>query len=162
MTGPGEASAGRAADGVPVRRVVTGFDEHGRSTTIIDGPVQALSGYPAYPGASGAPVWFTSFPDDVRATADVAAGRVGERPGPGGTRFYVVRIDPGVEIPFHATPTVDYHCVVQGEITCLLEEGEVTVRAGELLVQRATPHGWVNRGTEPFVSVAVMVDAGVS
>ncbi len=157
-----EKTGNAAGSGSSVRRVVTGFDEQGRSTTIIDGPVQSPSGYPAYPGTSSAPVWFTAFPDDVRGSADAAAGRAGERPGPGGTRFYVVRIEPGVEIPFHATPTVDYHCVVQGEITCLLEDGEVTVRAGELLVQRATPHGWVNRGSEPFVSVAVMVDAGVS
>jgi quercetin dioxygenase-like cupin family protein len=51
--------------------------------------------------------------------------------------------------------------VLEGEVTCLLEEGEVTVRAGDVLVQRATPHGWINRGDVPFVSIAVMVDVGI-
>jgi uncharacterized cupin superfamily protein len=46
--------------------------------------------------------------------------------------------------------------VISGEIVCILEDGEVTVRAGDVLVQRATLHAWENRGTEPFVTIVVM------
>ena len=145
-----------------IRRAVTGFGADGRSTRIIDDVVQPLVAYRDYPGASMAPVWFTDLPDDVRSNVDTAIDGHGRRPTPGGTRFYRVRIEPGVEIPFHTTPTVEYHCVLEGQITCLLEDGEVTVHAGELLVQRATPHGWVNRGDIPFVGIAVMVDIGLT
>ena len=145
----------------PVRRVVTGFGPDGRSTTMIDDELPPLVPYRDYPGASMTPVWFTDLPDDVRATVDTAVDGHGRRPSRGGTRLFRVCIEPGVELPFHATPTVEYHCVLQGEITCILEDGEVTVRAGDLLVQRATPHGWANRGDVPFVSIAVMVDVGL-
>lgn len=144
-----------------VRRVVTGFGPDGRSTTMIDDTVQPLVSYSAYPGASMAPVWFTDLPDDIRATVDAAVDGYARRPSPGGTRFYRVSIDPGVEIPFHTTPTVEYHYVIEGQVTCTLEDGEVTVHAGDLLVQRATPHGWINRGDVPFVSIAVMIDVGL-
>jgi len=166
--GPGRGDPARARlfpvgidEHPPVRRVVTGFGPDGRSTTARDDVVQPVTPYRDFPGAAMAPVWFTDLPDDVRSTADAALDGAGRRPGRGGTRFYFVRIDPGAEIPFHTTPTVEYHYVLEGEVTCVLEDGEATVRAGDVLVQRATPHGWVNRGDVPFVSVAVMVDVGL-
>ena len=91
--------------------------------------------------------------------ADAAAERLGRRPGPGESRFYAVEIAPGAYIPPHSTPTVDYHCVISGEITCLLESATVTVAAGDVLVLQGDEHGWLNRGTEPFHSVAVMVNS---
>jgi mannose-6-phosphate isomerase-like protein (cupin superfamily) len=45
----------------------------------------------------------------------------------------------------HRTETVDYGIVLQGEITLLVDDGEVTVRAGDIVVQRGTNHGWANR-----------------
>lgn len=45
----------------------------------------------------------------------------------------------------HRTETIDYGIVLQGEITLLVDVGEVTVRAGDIVVQRGTNHGWANR-----------------
>jgi hypothetical protein len=42
----------------------------------------------------------------------------------------------------------------------LLEDGsEVHLRAGDVVVQRATRHDWVNRGTVPCIVAFILLDA---
>ena len=45
------------------------------------------------------------------------------------------------------------------EITLLLDEGEVALKAGDFVVQRGTNHDWVVRGTEPALLAVVMLTA---
>jgi mannose-6-phosphate isomerase-like protein (cupin superfamily) len=59
----------------------------------------------------------------------------------------------------HVTDTIDYIAVVRGEITLVLEAGEQELRAGDVVVDRGVPHAWENRGVEPAVIVAVLIDA---
>ena len=40
----------------------------------------------------------------------------------------------------HRTETVDYAVVLEGEITLLLDEGEVQLKAGDVVIQRGTSH----------------------
>jgi uncharacterized cupin superfamily protein len=54
---------------------------------------------------------------------------------------------------------VDYAIVLSGEIHALMDEGEVLLKAGDVLVQRGTIHNWVNRGTVPCVIAFVLVSA---
>lgn len=49
---------------------------------------------------------------------------------------------------FHRTESIDYAMVLEGEITLVLDIGETTLRAGDVIVQRATAHAWSNRTTE--------------
>jgi mannose-6-phosphate isomerase-like protein (cupin superfamily) len=49
--------------------------------------------------------------------------------------------------------------VLSGEMTMLLDEGEVVLRAGDILVQRGTAHAWSNRGSEPVVMAVVILGA---
>ncbi|RRJ86613.1 cupin domain-containing protein [Gulosibacter macacae] len=63
---------------------------------------------------------------------------------------------------FHRTDSLDYAVVLEGEITLLVDEGEVTMGPGDVAIQRATAHAWSNRtdavcrmmfvliGTEPI------------
>ena len=61
--------------------------------------------------------------------------------------------------PFmHRTETIDYAIVLSGEITMLLDESEVTLGAGEVLIQRGTNHAWTNRTNEPARVLFVLVD----
>lgn len=46
---------------------------------------------------------------------------------------------------FHRTDSLDYAVVLDGEITLLVDEGESTLRAGDIVIQRATSHAWSNR-----------------
>jgi mannose-6-phosphate isomerase-like protein (cupin superfamily) len=59
----------------------------------------------------------------------------------------------------HRTKSVDYAFVLSGEITMILDDSEVTLKAGDFLVQQATNHGWENRGNETCRIGFVLIDA---
>ena len=59
----------------------------------------------------------------------------------------------------HRTRTVDYVIVLSGEIDMILDTGTVRLKTGDVVVQQATNHAWVNRGTVPCRLAVVMIDA---
>ncbi len=58
----------------------------------------------------------------------------------------------------HRTETVDYGIVLEGEITLILDREERTVRAGDIVVQCGTNHGWANRSGAPCRVAFVLID----
>lgn len=58
----------------------------------------------------------------------------------------------------HRTETIDYAIVLSGEITMLLDEGDVVLKAGDILVQCGTNHAWANRSQAPAVVCFVLID----
>ena len=58
----------------------------------------------------------------------------------------------------HRTETIDYAIILSGEITMLLDEGEVLLKAGDVLVQCGTNHAWSNRSNAPCVVAFVLID----
>jgi mannose-6-phosphate isomerase-like protein (cupin superfamily) len=58
----------------------------------------------------------------------------------------------------HRTETIDYAIVLSGEIVMLLDEQEVLLKAGDILVQCGTNHAWVNRSNASAVVVFVLID----
>ena len=59
----------------------------------------------------------------------------------------------------HRTETIDYAIILSGEITMLLDEGEVLLKAGDVLVQCGTNHAWSNRSNAPCIVAFVLIDA---
>lgn len=70
-------------------------------------------------------------------------------------RVGIVSDHPGM----HVTNTIDYIAIIRGEVTLILESGEQVLRAGDVVIDRGVAHAWENRGVEPAVIVAVLVDA---
>jgi len=60
---------------------------------------------------------------------------------------------------FHTTNTIDYVIVLSGEIYALMDEGEVLLKSGDVLVQRGTSHAWSNRSRKPADLAFVLIDA---
>ncbi len=58
----------------------------------------------------------------------------------------------------HRTETVDYAVVLEGEITLLLDEGDVHLKAGDVVIQRGTNHAWSNRSSKPVKMLYVLID----
>ena len=58
----------------------------------------------------------------------------------------------------HRTETIDYAIVLSGEITMLLDDSEVLLKAGDILVQCGTNHAWANRSKEPCTVVFILLD----
>ena len=59
----------------------------------------------------------------------------------------------------HRTRTVDYALVLSGEIDMLLDDSEVHLKAGDVVVQQASNHAWVNRGTQPCRVAFILIDS---
>lgn len=59
----------------------------------------------------------------------------------------------------HRTRSIDYAIVMSGEIDMLLDDTEVHLGAGDVLVQQGTNHAWVNRGRENCRIAFVLIDA---
>jgi mannose-6-phosphate isomerase-like protein (cupin superfamily) len=58
----------------------------------------------------------------------------------------------------HRTETVDYGIVLEGELQLIMDQGETTVRAGDIIVQRGTNHAWANRSGKTCRIVFVLID----
>ena len=61
--------------------------------------------------------------------------------------------------PFmHRTESVDYAVVLEGEITMLLDEEDVVLKAGDVVIQRGTNHAWSNRSGKPVKMLYILID----
>jgi quercetin dioxygenase-like cupin family protein len=141
-----------------LRRVVTGHDDKGRAIIMIDEQVQNTFSHRA--GAEFSVIWSTEgFPIDNEGSEDPANGKI-PTAIENGTVFRIVSFAPGVAPRNHRTSSIDYGVVMQGEIDMIMDDGvSVTLRAGDVLVQRGTIHDWVNNGTEPCVIAFSLIAA---
>lgn len=169
-----------------VRRVVTGHNATGRSVFIIDGAAKAVKEMDSMPGLALTDIWQTSgAPADNAGNADAADRSITLEPPLNGTIFRIVEFppdsawrdqadaqaafdsigaahasDPASDDPMmHKTATVDYLIVLQGEIWAILDDDEVCLRQGDVMVQRGTRHSWSVRTPEPCLLAAVLVNA---
>jgi mannose-6-phosphate isomerase-like protein (cupin superfamily) len=58
----------------------------------------------------------------------------------------------------HRTETIDYALVLSGEITMVMDDQDVLLKAGDVVVQCGTNHAWSNRSKEPCVIAFVLID----
>jgi quercetin dioxygenase-like cupin family protein len=145
----------------PVRRVVTGHDDDNVAKVLIDGA--ATNTRSSQPGRLSTLVWSTdATPADIAVgeeIEDLGARKLGTAPPPGGTRFTVNDIPPGARGAMHRTETLDYVIVLSGELDMEMDHSTVTLRAGDVMVQRGTNHAWINRGSDYARVAFVLIDA---
>jgi mannose-6-phosphate isomerase-like protein (cupin superfamily) len=165
------------------RRIVTGHDAQGKAIAIFD---NALPAKQRSAGGNGMTLmWVTGeFPVDMAASSDRAQTAVGVPPPANGTVFRIVDfapaapqagpvdhhkillsmgIDPATQgyarhANTHRTKTIDYAIVLEGEIDMLLDDSEVHVKAGDVLVQQGTNHAWVNNSGKPCRIAFILID----
>jgi mannose-6-phosphate isomerase-like protein (cupin superfamily) len=58
----------------------------------------------------------------------------------------------------HRTESVDYGVVIEGELTLVLDDSEVALKPGDVVVQRGTNHAWANRSGKPCRMLFILVD----
>ena len=168
----------------PIRRVVTIRDADGKAVVAIDGPARNVRVRKASGGLVSTLLWVTDeTPADISGRADRAAREIGVAPPPRGSAFRIVDFPPTAESALmdnaavvremgisgagddkrhplmHRTRSVDYAIVMCGEIDMLLDDSEVHLKAGDVLVQQGTNHAWVNRGSENCRIAFVLIDA---
>lgn len=167
-----------------IRRVVTKLDESGKAVVMFDDQLKLSR---PRPPNSNLDLWATQTgPADFSWTDDRAKLIKGFSPPKGGTSLRVVEFPPvapgvdkldvnmimnmvGADAPakgrppkhpfMHRTRTVDYAIILSGEISMMLDETEVHLKAGDFVVQQATNHAWINRGKVPSRIAFVLMDS---
>jgi mannose-6-phosphate isomerase-like protein (cupin superfamily) len=165
-----------------VRRVVTGNDDGGRSFFVSDGETPhrwdlgrieaddvwvddaqrrasdnefdpVADGYFSLVGPEGGSVVrvVTFFPPDRADPPSEEA--LAEARAHWDSGAHMESDDPAM----HTTATIDYGIVLEGEIGLELDSGEVSLRAGDIVVQRATRHAWRNRSGRPVRMLFVLI-----
>ncbi len=171
-----------------VRRVVTGQVDGGKSVFVSDDEVEPVtvtmlpgaefhrlwgadavvqlptdgtlpSQHAYFPPASGFRWGFFTLPPESQASVqdidfEKAFAELEEKlPGMAG---HMEPDAPGM----HTTDTVDFEVVLSGEVVLELDDGaEVTLRAGDTVVQNGTRHAWHNRGNVPVVIAVGIIGA---
>lgn len=169
-----------------LRRVVTGHNREGRSVIEYDGPpanvieadgaglaeIWIADRVPAdtstktdlareeirlEPPAGGVKLrWFAIAPESEGMSAEER--EAGAALGFAAVHASHARVDTARHPMMHKTKTLDYIILLKGEVTLLLDEGETDLKPGDVVVQRATNHAWVNRGSQPALLIAVLID----
>jgi len=168
-----------------IRRVVTAVDAGGKAVVLFDGQVPLMTMRSPNPAGE---IWVTEkSPANLSNTADLAKTKVRLPPPRGGTIFRIVEFVPmtpqieslGIDtmmkvvgpgdtpakgLPprhpmMHRTRSVDYALILSGEIDMLVDEGEVHLKAGDVVVQQATNHAWINRGKEVCRIAFILLDS---
>ncbi|HMO67781.1 MAG TPA: cupin domain-containing protein [Novosphingobium sp.] len=137
------------------RRVVSGLDDQGRSAVVIDGPLRDMG------GGGARLVWRTTgLPADNAHAGDCEAGQFGfEQMHAGGSMFMVMDFAPGQPEFWHATDTLEYIVMLSGEVAFQTATGEVTLTAGDCLVDRGIVHSWRNDSGAPARAAIVVLPA---
>jgi mannose-6-phosphate isomerase-like protein (cupin superfamily) len=166
-----------------IRRVVTGLDGNNHAVVLYDSRVPPTS---APFGIASTNFWITdSYPPSL-SKEDTANRPIGVSPPDNGTKFRVVEfspLDPAIEAKMppemimkgvnhppakglpvahpmmHRTRSLDYAVILSGEIDMMLDDTTVHLKQGDVVVQQATNHGWVNHGTQPCRILFVLMDS---
>ena len=79
---------------------------------------------------------------------------------PNGTVLRMVDRSPGSSSAMHRTQSLDYSVVVEGEMDMIMDSGQVvTLKQGDVCVQRGTMHQWKNSGKTWNRMLFVLIDA---
>ena len=166
-----------------VRRIVTGLDATGKAVALIDDRIA----FEAPPGRNPVgDLWLTAKAPAELSTTDRKGAVTGLQPPPTGTIFRIVQFPPvtpaiekqgldmmmkvvGPSAPakgrppkhplMHRTRTVDYAIILSGEIDLMLDDSQMHLKVGDIVVQQATNHAWINRGKEPCRIAFILVDS---
>jgi quercetin dioxygenase-like cupin family protein len=144
------------------RRIVTGHDASGKSVVLSDAatPKTLDIGTAAFHE-----LWITDqMPVPIAATQPEPTDRPVRTPPPAnGVTVRFTEMAPGAEAPMHRTETLDVGVVLEGETWLILDDGSETVmRAGDVVVQRATNHSWANRSDAPVRMMFAMIDGTIT
>jgi mannose-6-phosphate isomerase-like protein (cupin superfamily) len=177
------ASISSAAVADDVRRVVTGLDERNYAVVLFDSRIPIKQDSPVIASTN---FWITDSTPPSLTKQETANRPIGVSPPDNGTKFRLVEFAPlspeieaklppemimkgvshapekGIPVKhpmMHRTRSLDYAVILSGEIDMMLDDTSVHLKQGDVIVQQATNHGWVNHGTQPCRILVVLMDS---
>jgi len=157
----------------PSHRIVTGHDANGKSVVLSNGPPPNVRtkntgvDFVEIWNTVGAPALIQSVePEPTDGPLQVPPPRVGSRIRvnvfhPGHIRKLPPRAD-GRHPMMHRTRSIDYGIVLEGEIYLIVDDSEVLLQAGDIVVQRGTDHAWENRSDKVARMAFILIGAEFS
>jgi len=166
------------------RRVVTGNNKNGKSYFVYDGSTPGRLEAPFFINEEA---WIDDpgkpDPDSTVDPVDLDVFKL--EPPANGSIFRIFTFPPQNSMPnmtqeeiikatsrfdtgdsmeednpgMHTTKTIDYGIVLSGEITLELDEGEVHLKKGDVVVQRGTRHAWRNNSLEPCKMAFILISS---
>lgn len=109
------------------------------------------------PPRSGTRVRFTDIPPDTEEFLEKGATRMKSAFGEIGDEAASTVRDNSPHPLMHRTESIDYGVLIEGEIVLILDEGEVTLTPGSVVIQRGTNHAWANRTDKTARMLFVLV-----
>jgi len=151
------------------RRVVTGHDMRGKSVVLSDGPPPQH--HPMHGSGVGADfheMWGDA--DTIPELTSLPTREPNERPftimPAAGHLLRILDVYPlqdgGKRTVMHRTRTLDYVVVIEGELVLILDDSEMILKPGDVVVQRGTDHAWENRSITIARAAFFHIDARFS
>ncbi|GIE78456.1 cupin [Actinoplanes philippinensis] len=134
------------------------------STRETPAVIDRQSGEPAEEGlvlappANGTRIRVMDFPPEDDRIRNLTSAGAAEKFAEMGGADAAVSTASAPHPLMHRTQTVDYAIVIDGEITLVLDGGETTLRAGDIVVQRGTGHAWANRSSANCRVAFILID----
>ncbi len=170
-----------------LRRVITGDDAGGKSTIIIDGPpagaaiaqgrgglleiwtdsvTAALNPKELKDNGKGQVIlspphqsvkvrWFVIEPVPPGTPKEALDAAARAAFAGFGAEHHIT--DQSRHSAMHETHSLDIICLLQGDVSLILEAGETRIKPGQVVIQRGTNHAWVAHGG-PALLLAVLID----
>lgn len=170
-----------------LRRVITANDDSDQSVVIVDGGPSSQSGTLATGGLfeiwheavtgvldprstddMGATQsllspdsgmvkvrWFVIHPQDPATPPEEAIAHARARFAAFGAEDHLR--DQTIHPAMHQTETMDVICLLQGDVSLVLDTGETRIKPGQVVIQRGTSHAWRAHGG-PALLLAVLID----
>ena len=170
-----------------MRRVITGDGAGGRSLVIIDGPPSGEIGAPGMGGlyeiwheALGEKLdpkdarergdaksilspdsgkvkvrWFVIEPPLEGAPPEMIKAAASERFAEFGAADHLR--DQSRHPAMHQTDSIDIICLISGDASLILDDGETRLKPGQIVIQRGASHAWTAHNG-PALFLAVLID----
>jgi mannose-6-phosphate isomerase-like protein (cupin superfamily) len=147
MTSNGPLSTVRELEAIPGMIFHEVWETHGSPALIDNGPDPTSGPLSHQAPARGTRIRFVDFPPDA-SYLDQAEARMKDL-------FKEVNdvnaltVKPESPHPMmHRSEAIDYAVVIEGEMTMVLDNSEVLLTPGSVVVQRGTNHAWANRSNK--------------
>ncbi|MGE3142312.1 MAG: cupin domain-containing protein [Hyphomonadaceae bacterium] len=169
-----------------LRRIVTGDDAQGKSLIILDGGPSSTFGAADLGGLFEIWEDKASGPLDPRVRDDLGMNppKLGPAAGNVQVRWFVVAplpeaprealnaqvretfaafggaehiVDQSRHPAMHTTHTLDVICLLQGDVSLILDGAETRLKPSQVVIQRGTNHAWKAHGG-PALLLAVLID----
>jgi mannose-6-phosphate isomerase-like protein (cupin superfamily) len=131
----------------------------GSPPTIDNGTDPTIGALMLPPPRHGTRVRIVDIPPDSEELLAGASARMAEHFAAIGDASASTVRDGSPHPLMHRTETIDYGFVLEGNLTLVLDDSEVELSPGTIVVQRGTNHAWANRSGKPARMLFVLVDA---